>query len=426
MTKALIIGGGIAGPVMAVGLKRAGIESEIFEAYAPTPFEVGSYLTIATNGLDALLAIDALEPVLRVGFPSATNELWSHSGRSLGRYKIGGALPDGTLSQTVKRARLYGSLHDFVVDLGVPFHFEKRLIGAETLGDGSVVARFADGTEAHGDLMIGCDGVRSATRRIIDPTCSPPRYVNMANFGGYTPDEAVSEPGMWHMVFGKRAFFGYVADPSGGTVWFVNVPCPEISREERENTTMVEWQQRLVDLLVDDAGPAAKLVANGILELAADNTYDLPTVPVWHRDSMIVVGDAAHAPSSISGQGASMAIEGAVVLAKCLRDLPDAASAFRAYEEMRRARVERMVEQVARGSSNKTPGRVAYGTFPKLRIPGTKIEVTSHATERIGQSVRDLALKAVFKFLVTQKTLGWTYDHHIDWHTPVGADLARV
>jgi 2-polyprenyl-6-methoxyphenol hydroxylase-like FAD-dependent oxidoreductase len=426
MTKALIIGGGIAGPVTAAALHRAGMDSEIFEAYAPTPFEVGSYLTIATNGLDALAAVDALEPVARVGFPSATNVLWSSSGKPLGHYTIGGALPDGTASQTVKRARLYGSLHDFTVELGIPFHFEKRLVDAETCADGSVVARFADGTEANGDLLIGCDGVHSATRRIIDPTCPPPRYVNMANFGGYTPDKTVSEPGVWHMIFGKRAFFGYVADPFGGTVWFVNVPCPEISREERENTPMIEWQARMVDLLVDDTGPAAELVANGVLELAADNTYDLPSVPLWHRGSMIIVGDAAHAPSSISGQGASMAIEGAVVLAKCLRDLPDTAQAFAAYEDLRRARVERMVEQVARGSSNKTPGRVAYGSFPKLRIPGTQIEVASRTTARLGQGVRDLALKAVFKFLVTQKTLGWTYDHHIDWQTPVGADLAHV
>ena len=48
----------------------------------------------------------------------------------------------------------------------------------------------------------------------------------------------------------------------------------------------------------------------------------MPRVPVWHRGRMVLVGDSAHAPSSSSGQGASLAIESAIVLARCLRDLP--------------------------------------------------------------------------------------------------------
>ena len=67
-------------------------------------------------------------------------------------------------------------------------------------------------------------------------------------------------------------------------------------------------------------GPAAELVADGVLELAGDNTYDLPHVPHWTRDRLVVVGDAAHAPSPSSGQGASMALEDAVVLATSVRD----------------------------------------------------------------------------------------------------------
>ena len=50
----------------------------------------------------------------------------------------------------------------------------------------------------------------------------------------------------------------------------------------------------------------------------------MPSLPHWHRGRMVLVGDAAHAPSNTSGQGASLAIESAVQLARCLRDLPDA------------------------------------------------------------------------------------------------------
>ena len=125
------------------------------------------------------------------------------------------------------------------------------------------------------------------------------------------------------MIFGRRAFFGYVVDPAGGTVWFANVPRAEVSGAERAATTAQQWQRQLVDLFADDHGPATTLIAEDELELIADNTHDLPRVPTWHKGPMVIIGDAAHAPSPSSGQGASMATEDAVVLAKCLRDLPE-------------------------------------------------------------------------------------------------------
>ena len=203
------------------------------------------------------------------------------------------------------------------------------------------------------------------------------------------------------MIFGRRAFFGHVADPAGGTVWFANVPRPAVSAAERAATTAEQWQRQLVELFAGDAGPAGDLIAGGYLELAGDSTHDLPSVPVWHRGPMVIVGDAAHAPSPSSGQGASMAAEDAVVLAKCLRDLPDIPQALAAYEGLRRKRVERIVAQGARTGSAKTPGPV-------------------------GRALRDLALPLVFKLLVTDRSMAWIHQHHIDWDTPVSSPPQRV
>ncbi len=198
------------------------------------------------------------------------------------------------------------------------------------------------------------------------------------------------------MIFGRRAFFGYVDDPDGGAVWFANVPRPAVTPAERAATTPEQWQRQLVELFAGDHGPASGLIADGFLELAGDSTHDLPSVPTWRRGPMVIVGDAAHAPSPTSGQGASMAAEDAVVLAQCLRDLPTIGDALAAYEGLRRRRVERIVAQGARTGRSKTPGPV-------------------------GRVLRDLALPLVFKLLVTEKSQAWIYDHHIDWDTPVGA-----
>jgi FAD-dependent urate hydroxylase len=394
MTRALIIGGGVAGPVAAMALQRAGIDAVVYEAYTPTTEEVGSYLTVATNGLDALRAIGADRPVLDAGFPTPTNVLLSGTGRRLGAVSNGGRLPDGTTAHTIKRARLYRALHQQATDRGIQVEYGKRLVDADAGPDGGVVARFDDGTRATGDLLVGADGVHSLTRRLIDPAAPDGRYVGLVNFGGYTHEAAPgAEPGVWHMIFGRRAFFGYVVDPAGATVWFANVPRAKVSQAERAATTAEQWRRQLVELFGGDHGPASDLVAAGQLELAADNTHDLPSVPTWHKGPMVVIGDAAHAPTPTSGQGASMAAEDAVVLAKSLRDLPDIPQALAAYEQLRRRRVERIVAQGARTSSSKTPGPVA-------------------------RVLRDLLLPAVFKFLVTDRSRAWIYDHHIDWEAP--------
>jgi FAD-dependent urate hydroxylase len=395
MDKALIAGGGIAGPVTAMALQRAGIEAVVYEAHVPGPGDAGSYLTVATNGLDALRAIDADQVVLANGFPTPTNVLLSGTGRRLGAVSNGGRLADGTVSHTIKRARLYRALQEEAVARGIRIEHGRRLVGAEVTAGGGVVAAFEGGSRAAGDLLVGADGVHSVTRRLLDPAAPAPRYVGLVNVGGYTPDRAgTAEPGAWHMIFGRRAFFGYVVDPDGGTVWFANVPRPAVTAAERAATTSEQWRRQLVELFAGDHGPASDLIAAGTLELAADSTHDLPSVPTWHKGPMVIVGDAAHAPSPTSGQGASMAAEDAVVLAQCLRDLPDVPKALAAYERKRRRRVERIVAQGARTGSAKTPGPA-------------------------GRVLRDLALPLVFRFLATDRWTAWIYDHHIDWAAPV-------
>ncbi len=107
---------------------------------------------------------------------------------------------------------------------------------------------------------------------------------------------------------------------------------------------------------------------------------------------MIVIGDAAHAPTPTSGQGASLAIEDAVMVAKCLRDLPDAPSAFAQFESARRPRVERIVKWAARMNRSKAPGPV-------------------------GRAFRDAMLPVVLKMTADSKALRQTFDYHISWDT---------
>ena len=219
---------------------------------------------------------------------------------------------------------------------------------------------FADGTDATGDLLIGCDGVHSTVRKIIDPMAPAPRYAGLLNTGGYARGVPVStEPGCYEMIFGKRAFFGYAVAPGGEVWWFANVPHRDEPGREAQDLGGELWRSRLITLYGQNAGPAIQLIEATGQIMTLSPVHTIPQLPSWHSKRMIVVGDAAHAPSPTSGQGASLSIEDAVVLAKCLRDLPDPDQAFAAFESLRRSRVERIIKAAARINNSKAAGRPA-------------------------------------------------------------------
>jgi 2-polyprenyl-6-methoxyphenol hydroxylase-like FAD-dependent oxidoreductase len=113
---------------------------------------------------------------------------------------------------------------------------------------------------------------------------------------------------------------------------------------------------------------------------------------------MVLVGDSVHAPSSSSGQGASLAVESAVELARCLRDVDDVTAAFAAYEKARRERVEKISEQAAKTNTGKTNGVAANFVF------GLLMPLLSRT------------------ILVPEKMFGPVHRFRIDWDARVSAD----
>jgi 2-polyprenyl-6-methoxyphenol hydroxylase-like FAD-dependent oxidoreductase len=372
-----------------MALQLVGIDSTIYEAYPKIDPKAGSYLTITANGLEGLREIGAFEIASEAGFPTRRNILWNQAGRRLVTVPLDSTLPGSPPAQTMKRSLLAHLLQEEAIRRGIEIEYGRRLCEAVEDQRGQVMATFEDGQFAGGDLLIGADGIKSVVRRTIDPTTPLGRYVGLTNFGGVTIGAAEGmEADAWNLIFGRRAFFGYQTTPRGDVVWFANVPRPIITPEERASTSMDDWRGQLIDLFKGDFGPAVELIGAGELELAADNTHDLEHVEVWHRKSMIVIGDAAHAPSPTSGQGASMAIEDGIVLARELRDERSIPDAFARYEKARRERVEKIVAWGARGSSNKTPGP-------------------------FGRVARDLMLSLFVKRFVTEESLAWMYDHRV-------------
>ena len=386
--RALVVGGGVAGPATALALHRAGFDVEVLERRADDPGDAGSVLTLAPNGVDALDALGVLDRVRADAVPSRRNAMYGATGRLLGTVTLGSPLADGTPALTMRRSRLAAVVSAAAREAGVRTRYDAR-VRAVDVAAGTVTLE--DGTVLEADLVVGADGVHSLVRTAIDPGAPAPRYVGLWNFGGRTrasAQAATLAAEQWHFIFGRGAFFGAHPTPSGDVLWFVNVPGPLLSRDEGSARTTEEWREHLVSLLAVDAGPAAELVRGGELELAADMTYDLGHVPTWWRDRAVLVGDAAHAPSPSSGQGAAMALEDAVVLADAIAAAPDLAAGLAAYEQRRRSRVERIVKAGARSSSSKIPGP-------------------------IGRVFQEAALRLVFRMFVTDKSVAWMTDYRV-------------
>ncbi len=396
MTRALVVGGGVAGPVAAMALQKAGIEAVVHEAYPAPAGDVGAWLGLQTNGIDALRAIDADHVVRDAGHPTPLIRFRSTTGKSLGTMVTDS--PDGDVpgGRSLRRSDLYRVLHEEALRRGVEIRYGSRLVDVAPDGPGAV-ATFADGSTETADLVVGADGVRSRVRALLDPRNPAPRYVPVLNVAGYADHVPPGLPvGELTMVFGRLGFFGYLATPTGQTWWFANPPQPtEPDPAEVAATTDGAWRARLRGLYGVDDSPAVDLVDATPPGLRGWLTYDLPTVPTWHDERMVLVGDAAHATSPAAGQGTSLAVEDAVVLARCLRDLP-VPRAFAVYEGLRRARVERVVADAYRTSRSKSPNGV-------------------------GRAVRDVVMPLVMKRYAARgdDPQAWVRRHRIDWDAPV-------
>jgi len=381
---ALVIGGGIAGSTVAMALQRAGIEATVHEAYHVTADGIGGGLSLAPNGVGALDAIGAGDVIRRVGTPMRGTVLHTADGDLLGEITLPADLPP---SRFVWRGDLYRALYDEARARGIRTEHGKRLVAAEDTGDG-VIARFHDGSQAGADILVGTDGIRSTVRPLIDPAAPQPQYAGLLGFAAQLADTGLpGTDGKLHVSYGPGGSFGHLVHADGSGGWFINLPHPQpLTLAGARQTPKEQWLDTLRRAFADQCAPAADLLGRtDPADLLITGPLEtMPPVPTWSRGRMILVGDAVHAASPSSGQGASQAIESSVQLARCLRDLPYDA-AFTAYESLRRARVERIIALAARTNASKAS--------PQAR------------------GARDLK----------PEPLDWQFTYRIDWDAPVTA-----
>jgi salicylate hydroxylase len=344
----LVAGGGIGGLAAALGLARQGSSVRLFEQ-APAFEEVGAGLQMPPNGVAALRALgawEAVEPSCVI--PSEIHMRDGRSGAVLQRIRLGKSFEErfGAPYRVCHRADLLAGLLAAARQTGrIELNTGRKAVAAEDLTVSARLA-FGEGQSATGRAVIAADGIRSALRAAIAGAAAPAsRGVTL--YRGLLPLEKVPPeieadcvtlwlcPGghVVHYPVSNWRNFNIVAAADGDPVesgWQTPAASGEVARR------FTGACEELDSLL---AAPATWLRWPGA---------DLPALPNWCSGNLALLGDAAHASLPFLAQGAVMALEDAVVLARETAGARPAAEAFRAYERQRKPRTSRIQEQSRR------------------------------------------------------------------------------
>ncbi len=329
--RVLIIGGGIGGLCAAIALGQRGIEARVFEQ-ADSLREVGAGLTVWTNAVKVLMRLGVAEPVIARASINERFQLRTWQGDVLDETQPGDlGRRFGAPSIIVHRAELLRELALAVAPQAVSLG--ARCVGFEQHPDG-VTARFANGSEHHGDILIGADGLHSFVRAKLQGD-------SRTRYAGYTCWRALSEfetgalpRGLAFEAWGRGTRFAIHHCGPGRVFWYATQNAPEGASDGPRGR-----KQDVLDVFSGWHEPIPAVIAAtedaGILR---NDIVDRNPIRNWGRGRVTLLGDAAHPMTPNFGQGACQAIEDAEALAVCLTGATDFSAALKSYEASRRDR----------------------------------------------------------------------------------------
>ena len=335
--KVLIVGGGIAGLTSAIALRQREFDVTIVER-DPDWSVYGVGIIQQANVVRAVAELGILDDYLASAFPFDSVEMFS---------------PDGTRIAVIPSPRLAGAA--FPAQLGISRPALQRVLAdrakavgteirlgvtAERISDNGdgVDVRFTDGGQGRYDLVIGADGLYSATREQLFPEAQKPEFTGQSvwRYNLPRPDHVqnlqayTGRVGLGLVPLSHEVMYMFVTSPEPGNPW--------LPLEGRA----VAMRKRL-----EGAAPQIENMAEQITDDRAVVYKPLETLFVegpWHKGRVVLIGDAVHASTPHLGQGAGMAIEDSLVLAEELARADTPQRAFEAFQTRRYDRCKFIVE----------------------------------------------------------------------------------
>lgn len=309
MTKALIVGGGIAGLSTAVALSEQGFDVDLIDREHQMR-ALGSGITLIAPAMRALDRLGVLESCIENGYGTSEMAIYDPAGNQIGLMPLASPMgPEFPGLMGMMRPTLHRILLERAEEMGVAIRTGLSPIAIADHQNGTSVT-FDHAPSSHYDLVVGADGLRSSLRGLRFGNHEPV-FRNQFCFRAVLPrPEAVTS---------EIAFAGYGTahvglTPTGADSMYLYC-CVPASAPARPDANEVP------SLIRNHLAPFGGLIAelrDLIVDPGQTNCALLETIVVpqpWHNGHTVLVGDAAHATTPHLAAGAAMALEDAIVLA---------------------------------------------------------------------------------------------------------------
>ena len=334
--KILIAGGGVAGLTLCGLLERRGFSPVVVERAAGFG-RVGYVIVVWPSGSRILKGLGLYERLRDAGRCFTSYNISNSAGEAINRYSIDPVVEKYGPIISVYRPDLIDVLKDAVSPGSI--RMDARVVSIAQDEDG-VEAVFGDGTRETYDLVVGCDGIRSAVRRAAFGNVVP-AYSGMSGWGFWVSPDICGTDGIAE-YWGRGRFLG-IWPTRGRLAVFTSVRVAPGARDR------VDERVESIRRNFGGFGGVVPDILRGLGDpgdIYYDEYSDL-RMKRWSKGRVALVGDAAHAVLPSAGAGASMAMESAAVLAEelCRTDSAHLATALERYESRRRGRVEKVQSQ---------------------------------------------------------------------------------
>jgi FAD-dependent urate hydroxylase len=339
----VIAGGGIGGLTAALALRQRGFAVEVYERQRSREIQLaGTGLTIWSNATTALGWLGLDDEIRRRGVEIQDVRNFGEDGRLIfttpvERYTWQGSRPGVSISR--------GDLVDMLLtageEAGVVVH-RGRTVVAYTVENDGVTVELDDGTTAHGALLVGADGIRSAVHKQLRGELGR-IYTGLSAYRGISADDGGLPPHSAYLFESRAGVTGGAWRVSGGRVaWTFGHRVPP-----SEDDPVETRQERVLEMVKTfPSAPAAIVTGTPAESIARTDIYYHEWDDRWGDGPVTLLGDAAHAVPTVLGQGACQAIEDAVVLADALAAADDPIQGLRDYEGRRKERVHWIREKI--------------------------------------------------------------------------------
>lgn len=330
----------------------------------------GAGMYVQGNALRALREIDVAHDVVAAGWaiPDDTTHVADAQGRLLVEVKLqriaGGDLP---AVNPIRRQALHDILQAAVARAGVPVRMGMTVTAVED-GEQAAQVSFSDGTNAEYGVVVGADGIRSAVRSLVFRR-GEPRFTGYSNWRVLLPRPVWAVRPTWFMGLGKS--FGII--PLSQSECYIAGVTKEPDNPRFARGALLGLMRSRFSAF---GGPVPELLA--AVPAAEDVVYTpieeiLLPLP-WALRRVVLVGDAAHASTPFWAQGASMAIEDAVLLAELLAHERTPWAAFAEWMRRRHPRclfVQQGSMDTGRRSHDESEGALER-LYGYLRVHGAR------------------------------------------------------